>query len=105
MISKKEVLLFERAERHFVALRGVEPPIYESLLAPWDVNGEPVGTLWANGHTPDRHFDAEDARLLASLARFAAVAWQTVTAIDQAERERQEIDRQIEERTSALAER
>jgi PAS domain S-box-containing protein len=77
VVERDEVLLFDRAERFFPGLRGVEPPIFEALLAPWHAAGGPAGTLWAIAHDPARHFDAEDARLLASLARFAALAHRT----------------------------
>ena len=77
MIDRDEVLLFDRPERFFRALRGVQPPVREALLAPWHADGGPVGTLWAVAHDPDRRFDAEDARLLAGLAGFAAAAHRT----------------------------
>lgn len=82
VIARDEVLLFDGPERYFPALRGAVPTIYESLLAPWSIDGHPVGTLWALGHSPDRRFDAEDARLLSVLARFAAAAWQMTNALD-----------------------
>jgi PAS domain S-box-containing protein len=75
VISRNSVLLFNEAERFFAALRDVKPRIYENLLAPWAVNGQVVGTLWAIGHRPTHHFDAEDARLLQSLAGFASAAY------------------------------
>lgn len=68
------VLLFQAVERRFPALQEVELRFAEALLAPWHVGGAPAGTVWAIQHTPERRFDAEDARLLASLARFAAAA-------------------------------
>ena len=77
VIDRDEVLLFDRPGRFFRALRGVEPPVREALLAPWHADGGPVGTLWAVAHDPDRRFDAEDARLLAGLAGFAAAAHRT----------------------------
>jgi len=83
-VGRNTVLLFSEAERHFPALRNVEPRIYENLLAPWHVGGEAVGTLWAIKHTRDGRFDAEDARLLQSLARFAAAAYQMTSALDEA---------------------
>ena len=49
-----------------------------------------IGTVWALGHTPERHFDAEDARLLTSLARFAAVAHQDVTTWRRPSRRKQD---------------
>jgi hypothetical protein len=72
VINRNQALLFKEADRFFPALRGVEARIYENLLAPWEVDGKVTGMLWAIGHTPERRFDAEDARLLTCLSRFAA---------------------------------
>jgi PAS domain S-box-containing protein len=85
------------------ALRSVEPRIYETLLAPWHVKGEPIGSLWAIKHTPEGQFDAEDARLLQSLARFAAAAYQMSDALDGA-KAGQEALRRSEERFRLLSE-
>ena len=81
VIGRDEVLLLDRPQR---ALRGlpVAPVIPEALLATWQVAGQPEGALWAISHVPERHFDGEDARLLASLVRFAAVAWAATLAAD-----------------------
>jgi PAS domain S-box-containing protein len=91
VMERNCVLLFHEAERFFPALRGVEPRIYENLLAPWHVEGNAVGTLWAIRHTPEGRFDAEDARVLQSLARFAAAAFQMTLALDEAIAERSAI--------------
>ncbi|AWN51489.1 PAS domain S-box protein [Methylobacterium sp. 17Sr1-1] len=91
VIERDCVLLFHEAERFFPALRGVEPRIYENLLAPWHVEGKAVGTLWAIRHTPEGRFDGEDARVLQSLARFAAAAFQMTLALDEAIAERSAI--------------
>ena len=85
VVARDAVLLVDRPGRHFRAFAGVDPPIREGLLTPWPSGGVPAGTLWAVLHGPERHFDGEDARLLASLARFAAAAWQTVRALEAAE--------------------
>ncbi|MPR10739.1 PAS domain-containing protein [Microvirga tunisiensis] len=98
VMERNCVLLFNEAERFFPALRGVEPRIYENLLAPWHVKGEALGTLWAIRHTPEGRFDAEDARVLQSLARFAAAAFQMTSALDEAKADRTE----LEQRTKAL---
>ena len=103
VIARDSVLLFDRPERYYPALRGVMPLVYEALLAPWHVAGEAVGTLWAVSHSPGRAFDAEDARLVASLARFASAAHQMVTALDAAETGRRELERRVAERTRALS--
>ena len=81
-VRSGEVQLFERADRHFPALRGAVPHIHESLVAPWRIEGASTGTLWVLAYHDDRQFDAEDARLLSSLADFASAAWQTVVALE-----------------------
>ena len=80
VVSRNAAMLLDRPERFYRALRGVEPRIHEALLVPWDIDGRTAGTLWVIGHVPDRHFDAEDARLLGNLARFAAAARQASLA-------------------------
>lgn len=88
VMERNCVLLFQEAERFFPALRGVEPRIYENLLTPWHAEGKAVGTLWAVKHSAEGRFDAEDARVLQSLARFAAAAFQMTSALDEATSER-----------------
>ncbi|HEX2136548.1 MAG TPA: PAS domain S-box protein [Microvirga sp.] len=102
VLARDSVLLFEEAERCFPALRGVEPRIYESLLAPWHVDGKAVGTLWAIKHTPEGKFDAEDARLLQSLARFASAAFRMTAVFQDTKAGNEELERRVEERTRAL---
>jgi GAF domain-containing protein len=101
-IAQNTVLLLDRAERHFPALQGVQPPIFENLLMPFHLNGQPVGTVWAIAHQPERKFDREDARLLSSLARFASVAYQLIQAREAAEAGRQELEQRVQEWTAAL---
>jgi PAS domain S-box-containing protein len=84
VIDRDAVLLFAGPERCFPSLRDVQPRVCEALLAPWQANGKAVGTLWAVAHGPQRRFDAEDARLLVSLARFAAAAYQMTSALAEA---------------------
>lgn len=102
VVDQDAVLLFDRPHRHFTALAGVQPVIVENLLAPFHVDGEPVGTLWAIGHTPERRFDAEDARLLTNLSRFASAGYQLVTALDEATTTRDELEQQVRGRTRDL---
>jgi PAS domain S-box-containing protein len=102
VVERDQVLLFSEAERFFPALRGVEPRIYENLLAPWQVKGEAVGTLWAIKHRPETRFDAEDARILQSLARFAAAAFQMISALDETTAERSALSASEEQYRAAL---
>jgi two-component system CheB/CheR fusion protein len=104
VIARDAVLLFSHPARSFPELRDVEPHIHEALLVPWHSQGEPVGTLWAIAHTPDRHFDAEDARLLQSFACFAAASYTVSSVSHQAASARSDLERRVQERTQALRE-
>jgi hypothetical protein len=42
------------------------------------MDGKVVGTIWAVIHVKNRHFDAEDKRLLENLAQFAASAYRVL---------------------------
>lgn len=99
VIDRDAVLLFDRPARHFVALADVQPPIVENLLVPFHVGGKPVGTLWAVGHTPDRRFDAEDARLLTSLSQFASAGYQLAISRAEASATSDQLEQRVQERT------
>ena len=73
------VHLLKSAELDPAALRVPEAAMGECLIAPCHFDGRPVGFITAVVHSPGQHFDAEDARLLCSLAPFASAAhWMTV---------------------------
>lgn len=55
------------------------------LLVPLSAGDQPIGTLWAVASRLRRPFDAEDARLLQSLARFAAAAFRSRMAQEMAQ--------------------
>jgi len=74
-------LLFTHWERRYRYFAAVTPLAEEGLFVPFHVDGRAVGTLWAAVHDGERKFDAEDLRLLQSLARFAAAAYQTVNML------------------------
>src|SRR5262245_12245797 len=57
------------------------PGFEEALLVPLQVPGGPSGTLWVIAHDESCRFDREDARLLASLARFAALGLRTLSLV------------------------
>jgi PAS domain S-box-containing protein len=101
VIERDKPLLFNEVERHFPALRDVEPKSFENLLVPFHAHGKPAGTLWAIKHGKDGHFEAEDARLLLSLSRFASAAHQTSAARREAQAGRQALDQGSVERRRA----
>ena len=81
VLDRNASVLFSYPERYFDYGMAIDPPIVETLLVPFHTKGKPVGSLWVIAHTPSRQFDAEDQRLLTSLSRFAAVAYQMTTAL------------------------
>ncbi len=101
VLERDSVQLFVHPDRYFAPSTPLDPPVVESLLAPFHHDGKPVGTVWAIAHTEDRKFDAEDARLLESLSRFAAAAYQMTRALDAAESDRTELVREVAERKRA----
>jgi PAS domain S-box-containing protein len=74
-------LLMKNIERRYTYFEPVLPRVEEALLVPFYVADKAVGTIWAVAHD-DHKFDAEDQRLLVSLARFASAAYQTVISQD-----------------------
>ncbi|WP_437573236.1 ATP-binding protein [Sorangium sp. So ce887] len=74
VLDRDATLLFSHPARHFVAGAAVEPPVVEALTVPFHAGDTPIGTVWVLAHGEERKFDAEDARLLSSLSRFAATA-------------------------------
>ena len=55
----------------------VQPPMREALMVPFHVDGRVVGTVWAISQS-NKAFDAEDARLVRSLSKLAALAYQVL---------------------------
>jgi signal transduction histidine kinase len=79
-------LLFSNAHRYYSQFAGVQPLLIEALLVPFYVGGTAVGTVWVVAHDESRQFDAEDRRVLESLGKFAATAYQArLTIADLAE--------------------
>jgi signal transduction histidine kinase len=81
-VARNAVQLFVRPDRHFRSMAEVSPPILELLVAPFLVGRRPAGTIWAVAHDRERHFDAEDARLLGDLSQVAAPAYQAYCVIE-----------------------
>jgi PAS domain S-box-containing protein len=104
VLERDTVLLLADPARCFEELEGMQPRVVENLLVPFHVAGKPMGTVWAISHSKRCRFEAEDARLLASLSRFAGAAWQMITSADEADAARAQLERRVTERTRALSE-
>ena len=74
-IDQNAPLLMRRVDRAFAALKS-QPPIVEILLVPFQVENNPIGTLWIIAHDESRKFDQNDVRILKPLAEFASASWQ-----------------------------
>lgn len=84
VIDRNATQLMRLPHRMFPAL-AVTPPVVEALLVPFHSRRDPIGTVWVITQTSERRFDAEDARLLRTLAQFAAAGWQLWAAATVAE--------------------
>ena len=80
VLDRNSTLLFSRPERRYTYLVPITPPVEEVLLVPFYVEGEAKGTIWAVSHDVNRKFDAEDQRVMTSLSKFTASAFQIVNA-------------------------
>lgn len=85
-------LMFSHVERRYTYFQPVQPVVEECLLAPFYVAGKAVGTVWAVAHDPSRKFDAEDMRLLVSMARFASSAFQVTEMLGQFQESQKKAD-------------
>jgi two-component sensor histidine kinase/PAS domain-containing protein len=74
--------LFSDPARYFTYFTQADVPIVEGLVIPVYVSGRPHGTMWIMAHEETRHFDVEDVRLMTSLAAFASVGLQVVSALE-----------------------
>lgn len=64
--------LYRNPARYFKYLGGVKPSIFEGLVIPIVVGKEKLGTIWIASHAEGRAFDAEDVRIMTSIATFTA---------------------------------
>ncbi|MFL9912974.1 ATP-binding protein [Paraburkholderia sp. RL17-337-BIB-A] len=77
--------MFVRPQTHFPSLRFPGVDIAEGLVVPIPTETGFVGAIWVMSHTPERHFDLEDVRLLTNLAVSAGAALTIVDARDTGE--------------------
>lgn len=101
VLDRNTTLLFSNAHRYYAQFAGVDPLLVEGLLVPFYVDGQAVGTVWVIAHDETRKFDAEDQRLLESLATFAATAYQARLSIAAQAKTNQDMQAEIAERQRA----
>lgn len=93
VVDRNHHELMAAPERHYIAMRGVEPSIREVLLLPFNLLGAPVGTIWVIAHDESVEFDKEDLRLMGNLASFAASAYVLLSTLQLSLEQREELIR------------
>ena len=76
VIARQRTELFRRPERFYADLHHSALRFEELLVVPWRLGSGRRGTVWIAAHNSGRHFDAEDLRMIESVARFANVSMQ-----------------------------
>ena len=99
VVDTNATQLMSKVYQHFTYFAAVEPLITEALLVPFNGANGPIGTIWVVMHDEDRHFDAEDARLLENLGEFAAAAYEVRSALEKSH----ELDRRKDAFLATLA--
>ena len=80
-LDRNSPQLFAYPGRYFKYFNQVEVPIVEGLVIPFHV-GKTAGTVWIVSHDRQTKFDAEDARIMSSLAEFAGCAIHLSKSLD-----------------------
>jgi RNA polymerase sigma factor (sigma-70 family) len=65
-------MLYSFPGRYFTYLQKLDVPVVEVLIIPMYAAGLAVGTIWIVSHDEQRGFNAEDVRVMTSMANFAA---------------------------------
>ena len=73
-LNRGTPVLFSHPERYFTYFQAANTPIVEGLVLPLIADNQALGTIWIMTHDQARHFDAEDVRVMTSLADFMAAA-------------------------------
>jgi PAS domain S-box-containing protein len=66
--------LFSHPEQYFTYFQAANTPIVEGLVLALIADNHALGSIWIMSHNLTRHFDAEDVRVMTSLADFTAAA-------------------------------
>ncbi|MGQ0652512.1 MAG: response regulator [Betaproteobacteria bacterium] len=72
-------------ERHFTPLKQISPRVAEVVLVPFSLQSRMVGTVWVVAHDDSRRFDASDQRIVGKLAAAAAVCYERLSSLSEAD--------------------
>jgi PAS domain S-box-containing protein len=73
-LERQAPQLYADPARYFTSIQAIEPAIVEGLVIPLMAANQPLGAIWIASHDPQRQFDAEDLRIMTSLANFTVAA-------------------------------
>jgi RNA polymerase sigma factor (sigma-70 family) len=73
-LNAGKATLYSYPARFFTYLQSIDTLLVEALIIPMYAEGKPLGTIWIVTHDTQRRFDAEDVRVMTSLAGFVAAA-------------------------------
>jgi PAS domain S-box-containing protein len=73
-LERQSPQLYAHPARYFTHLQAIKPLAVEALVMPLIAGKQPLGAIWILSHNPQRQFDAEDVRVMSSLADFTAAA-------------------------------
>jgi PAS domain S-box-containing protein len=102
VLERDATQLFSRPHRHYGETAATKPSANEALYTPFRVRDGTVGTVWVVTHDECCAFDAEDARVLETLAHFASMAYQISASLDALEQQGEAL-RESEERFRLMA--
>jgi signal transduction histidine kinase len=95
--------LFSCPGKYFSYFEPVQPAIVEALVIPLvPLGDDPLGTIWIVSHDENIKFDAEDVRIMTSLAEFTTSALRVGRMLKAEQTARQTAEIQVEQSTSAL---
>ncbi len=90
-VDSRKTQMMRDPVRFYPYIAGLNIPVHEVLLVPFTFGGKVVGTVWIVCDGSSRRFDAEDGRVVSSLAQFASTATETLATLEAAEKAKLEL--------------
>jgi len=85
-LREERPVLFRRPDTCFTYLGAAGVPFMEGLVLPFRIGGTLAGTIWVVSHEEARPLDAEDVRVMTSLADFTGTVYEVIRARERSTR-------------------
>jgi signal transduction histidine kinase len=82
VLERNAPQLMNNLAAYYDYVEQISPACYEVLLVPFYANDIAVGTIWVVKHDQFSRFDAEDQRILGSLATFTSAAYELLKQLE-----------------------